>query len=75
MPSPFMRWEKLYGVFMSSPVNVGLSCHAPSPIRYSQPSTAARVTLLIVALALAGGLGAVWPAFSMVRSAGAAVTL
>jgi len=46
-----------YDVPAVSTPNVGLSCHAPFPLRYSALFTAVSVMLFVVALAIVGAAG------------------
>ena len=60
----FNRCVKLYDVPAVNPVNSGLSCHAPVPLRYSAPLTSVSVMLVAVLLAIVGASGAVCAAFA-----------
>ena len=60
----FNRCVKLYDVPAVNPVNVGLSCHAPLPCRYSAPLTVLSVMLVCVLLAIVGAAGVVCAAFA-----------
>ena len=60
----FKRCVKLYAVPAVSPVNVGLSCHEPVPLRYSAPLTMVSVILVVVLLAIVGAAGVVCAALA-----------
>ena len=60
----FKRYVKEYDVPAVKPVNSGLSCHAPVPLRYSAPLTVVSVMLVVVLLAIVGAAGAVCAAFA-----------
>ena len=70
----FKRCVKLYDVPAVSPLNVGESCHAPVPLRYSAPLTVVSVMLVVVLLAIVGAVGVVCAAFAIAAVA-ADVTL
>ena len=65
----FNRCVKLYDVPAVSSLNVGLSCHAPFPLRYSALFTVVSVMLVEVALAIVGAAGVFCAAFSTVAVA------
>jgi len=60
----FKRCVKLYDVPAVKPVNSGLSCHEPVPLRYSAPLTSVSVMLVVVLLAIVGAAGVVCAALA-----------
>jgi len=58
------RCVKLYDVPAVKPVNSGLSCHEPVPLRYSAPLTSVSVMLVVVLLAIVGAAGVVCAALA-----------
>ena len=60
----FRRCWKAYDVPAVNPLKVGLSCHAPVPLRYSAPATVVSVMLVCVLLAIVGAEGVVCEALA-----------